>query len=319
MANFKELRIVFFGTPDFAVASLAAMVNAGGNVVGVVTVADKQAGRGQLLSTSPVKDFAVAHHIPVLQPDKLKSPEFIAALTALEADIQVVVAFRMLPEIVWNMPPLGTINVHGSLLPLYRGAAPINWAIINGETITGVTTFKLKHEIDTGDILLQQMVAITPDDTAGTLHDKLMIAGADLLITTLKGIADETLREQPQVNLSGESLKRAPKIFTADRMVNWNQSSEKIQNFVRGLAPYPAAYTLLQGKTLKLFKSNITNEETGATPGSVQQTTDPLTSNKQVLRFAAIDGWVYVEELQLEGKKKMDADAFLKGFRLKGE
>ena len=221
MKSFQELRIIFFGTPDFAVASLDAIIKAGANVVAVVTAPDKPAGRGRQLQESAVKQYAVSAGLPILQPEKMKSPDFLAQLTALAADLQIVVAFRMMPEVVWNMPPLGTINVHASLLPQYRGAAPINHAIINGETVTGVTTCRLKHEIDTGDILLQQQVEILPTDNAGTLHDKLMHAGASLLVTTVQGIAANTLQEIPQAS-GGTELKHAPKIFkenTADEPV----------------------------------------------------------------------------------------------------
>ncbi len=221
MKSFQELRIIFFGTPDFAVASLDAIIKAVANVVAVVTAPDKPAGRGRQLQESAVKQYAVSAGLPILQPEKMKSPDFLAQLTALAADLQIVVAFRMMPEVVWNMPPLGTINVHASLLPQYRGAAPINHASINGETVTGATTFRLKHEIDTGDILLQQQVEILPTDNAGTLHDKLMHAGALLLVTTVQGIAANTLQEMPQA-FGGTELKHAPKIFKENTVINWH-------------------------------------------------------------------------------------------------
>lgn len=309
MKTFDQLRIVFFGTPDFAVASLDAMVKAGANIVAVVTAPDKPAGRGKHLQASPVKEYAVANGLPVLQPEKMKAPEFLSQLKELQADLQIVVAFRMMPEVVWNMPPMGTINVHGSLLPQYRGAAPINWAIINGEHESGVTTFKLKHEIDTGDILLQQAVPITDDDTAGTMHDKLMTAGATLLVKTVQGLAAGALLEVPQSSITGVAVKHAPKIFKEHLAVNWNQPVVAIRNFVRGMSPYPAAFTLLGGKSIKLYTVRAVQEETHAAPGAMD------TDHTSYLRFAGTDGWVYVDELQLEGKKRLHIVEFLRGFR----
>jgi len=309
MKTFEQLRIVFFGTPDFAVASLDALVKAGADIVAVVTMPDKPAGRGMQLQSSPVKRYAVAHELPVLQPEKMKSPAFLETLRGLNADLQVVVAFRMMPEVVWNMPPFGTINVHGSLLPQYRGAAPINWAIINGETHTGVTTFRLKHEIDTGDILLQQAVPILPADTAGTLHDKLMVAGADLLVTTIRGLADNVLSEVPQSAVSTGELKHAPKIFKEHLLVNWNQPVSRIHNFIRGLSPYPAAYCVLNGKLLKIFADHIVEQEMHVPPGVME------TDHSTYMRFAGADGWVYIDELQLEGKKRLLVGEFLRGYR----
>src|SRR5688572_6654419 len=237
--NFEDLRIVFMGTPEFAVASLDALVKAGGKVVGVVTAPDKPAGRGMKLQESAVKKYAVENHLKILQPERLKNPQFLEELKSLNADVQIVVAFRMLPELVWNMPAMGTINVHGSLLPQYRGAAPINWAIINGEKETGVTTFKLKHEIDTGDILLQEKISIGDDETAGELHDRMKEIGADLLVRTVKGLANGSLKETPQSSIvnrqssMGDSnlpftihhshLKHAPKIFTETCKIDWNK------------------------------------------------------------------------------------------------
>jgi methionyl-tRNA formyltransferase len=309
MKTFEQLRIVFFGTPDFAVASLDGLVKAGANIVAVVTAPDKPAGRGKHLQASAVKEYAVANGLPVLQPEKMKAPEFIEQLKDLQADLQVVVAFRMMPEVVWNMPPMGTINVHGSLLPQYRGAAPINRAIMNGETETGVTTFKLKHEIDTGDILLQQKVPILPEDNAGTMHDKLMAAGADLLVTTVKGLVAESLHELPQTTISDADIKHAPKIFKEHLLIDWNRPVVDINNFIRGLAPYPSAYTMLYGKSLKLFKIHISDEAPTPAAGTVD------TNNATYLRFAGIDGWVYADELQLEGKKRMTIVEFLRGYR----
>lgn len=309
MKSLEQLRIVFFGTPDFAVASMAALVDAGANVIAAVTAPDKPAGRGMQLQASAVKQYALSKNIPVLQPPKLKNPEFLAELKALKADLHIVVAFRMLPEAVWNMPPMGTVNVHASLLPQYRGAAPINWAIINGEKETGVTTFKLQHEIDTGNILLQQKVPITPDDNAGTLHDKLMKEGAALLIRTVKGLAENSITPVPQQDVDAGALKHASKIFKEHTHIDWNRPVQEIQNLVRGMSPYPAAYTELAGKNVKLYHTHTETTVTGKDPGSFD------TDQKSWLRFAAADGWVYVDELQQEGKKRMDTAAFLRGFR----
>ncbi|MBX2906698.1 MAG: methionyl-tRNA formyltransferase [Taibaiella sp.] len=308
MKSFRELRIVFFGTPDFAVASLNALKEAGANIVAVVTAPDKPAGRGRQLQESPVKQYAVSAGIPVMQPEKMKAPEFLVDLRALNADLQIVVAFRMMPEVVWNMPPMGTINVHGSLLPQYRGAAPINRAIMNGETVTGVTTFKLKHEIDTGDILLQRSLPIGPDDNMGTMYEKLMLAGAELLVETVHGLADGTLHERPQDNPKG-GLKHAPKIFREDMLINWSHDAVAVHNQVRGLSPYPAAATELAGKNIKVFRTHFGLTETSVTPGTWQ------TDHQTYLRFAANDGWVYIDDLQMEGKKRMEIKEFLRGFR----
>lgn len=302
------MRIVFLGTPEFAVASLAALVEAGMEVVAVVTSPDKPAGRGLQLRSSAVKQYAVSKNIPVLQPEKLKDPVFLEALASYKADIQVVVAFRMLPQEVWNMPPLGTINVHASLLPQYRGAAPINHAIMNGETITGVTTFRLQHEIDTGGILLQKETEILPTDNAGSLHDKLMYLGATLIVETIQGIAKGVLKERPQVVPEG-GIRYAPKIFTQHREIHWENSGTTILNQIRGLSPYPTAFTSLQGKMLKIFQARF--EQTHPHIAAGQYESD----GKNMLRYAVKDGWIYVEELQMEGKKKMPVTEFLKGFR----
>lgn len=309
MKSFESLRIVFFGTPDFAVASLDALVKAGANIVAVVTAPDKPAGRGRQIQESAVKKYAIDAGLPVLQPEKMKAPEFLEQLHALSADLQIVVAFRMMPEVVWNMPPMGTINVHGSLLPQYRGAAPINRAIMNGETVTGVTTFKLKHEIDTGDILLQKEVPILPDDNAGTVHDKLMVAGAALLVTTVKGLADHSLEEIPQKNIAAGELKHAPKIFREDMEIDWNQPGQTIINKIRGLSPYPAATTILDGKLLKIFTASFVADNAEAPIGSHN------TLGGTLLRFRASDGWIQIQDLQLEGKKRMLVADFLKGYR----
>ncbi len=312
MKDFQSLRIVFMGTPEFAVASLDALVKAGCNIVGVVTAPDKPGGRGMQLQQSAVKKYAVENNLHVLQPEKLKNPEFLSELKSLQADLQIVVAFRMLPELVWNMPPMGTVNVHGSLLPQYRGAAPINWAIINGETFTGVTTFKLKHDIDTGDILLQEKIEIGEYETAGELHDKMKENGAGLLLKTIMGIAKGNLIEVPQhqtSNIKQQTLLHAPKIFTETCHINWNKSAMEIFNLIRGLSPYPAAFTELENKKLKIFKAEkiITNHQAKA--GSFE------TDGKNFLRFACIDGFINITELQLEGKKKMNTADFLRGYR----
>jgi len=302
-------RIVFMGTPEFAVASLDALLQAGFNVVAVITAPDKPAGRGMKLTESAVKQYAVAHNLPVLQPEKLKAPEFIAALQALQADLQVVVAFRMLPEIVWNMPPMGTINVHGSLLPQYRGAAPINWAVINGEKTTGVTTFKLQHAIDTGNILLQASMPINDNETAGEVHDRMKNLGAELLVKTVTGLVDGSIHEQPQPTDEGQ-LKHAPKIFTETCQIDWNHSAESIHNQIRGLSPFPGAFTQLHGKMLKVFESSFSTEAHHQTPGSIDS------DGKTYIRYAAIDGWVNILTLQMEGKKRMAVADFLRGYRM---
>lgn len=309
MQVFEDLRIIFLGTPDFAVASLQALVDAGANVVAVVTAPDKPAGRGMQLQQSAVKQYALSQNLPVLQPEKLKNREFLAELASFKADLQVVVAFRMLPVAVWDMPPMGTINVHGSLLPQYRGAAPINWAIINGETETGVTTFKLKHEIDTGDILLQKKVVILPEDNIGSLYEKLMQAGAELLVETVKCLAADRLKEIQQADIPAGELKHAPKIFKEDTRIDWRKPASQIHNLIRGLSPYPAAFTILQDKTFKIYQSHIESATHNSDPGSYD------TDGKTYLRFATVDGWLYADEVQQEGKKRMDIASFLRGFR----
>ena len=296
------------GTPDFAVESLKALLHAGHTVVGVVTAPDKPAGRGQKLSESAVKQYAQEQGLPILQPLKLKDPEFIAQLSALKPDLQVVVAFRMLPETVWNLPPQGTVNVHGSLLPKYRGAAPINWAILNGEKETGVSTFKLKHEIDTGDILLQEKMPIGPNETAGELHDRMKVEGAQLLVKTLQELANGTLKASPQ-QLNSDT-KHAPKLFKTDCEIDWNNTSEQIHNQIRGLSPYPTAFTVLGDKTLKIFSAEIEPGKPEIPAGTFS------TDHKSYLKFAATDGYLSLKEVQLEGKKKMEIDEFLRGVRL---
>ncbi len=299
------MKIIFLGTPDFAVASLKALVEHHFNVVAVVTAPDKPAGRGMNIQQSAVKKYAIEQHIPVLQPEKLKDAAFISLLKSYRADIQVVVAFRMLPEIVWNMPPLGTINVHASLLPQYRGAAPINWAIINGETQTGVTTFKLKHQIDTGNILLQHVVPIEEKDTAGTLHDKLMQSGAALIVQTLNYIREDHMTEKEQQ--AEESTKHAPKLYTDTCVIHWNQTTKQVYNHIRGLSPYPAAFTKINGKMLKLYSVEPILSLHHVEPSSIQ------TDHKSYIHIACLDGFINVLELQLEGKKRMKTDDFLRG------
>lgn len=304
------MRIIFMGTPDFAVASLEALIQSGEQVVAVVTVPDKPAGRGQKIQESAIKIYATQHHIPVLQPVKLRDEGFLAELKNYQADLQVVVAFRMLPEVVWNMPKYGTINVHASLLPQYRGAAPINHAIMNGEKESGVTTFLLQHEIDTGNILLAEKVAIRETDTAGDLHDNLMHAGARTLLQTIKELKAGTLQPKSQEDMvPTTALKHAPKIFKDDCKINWDQSTDVVYNFIRGLSPYPTAFTTLNDKVLKIYKTEKEKMATVTVPGTVE------TDQKNYLKFATRDGYISVSELQLEGKKKMNVVDFLKGYR----
>ncbi len=302
------MKIVFMGTPDFAVASLKALHQAGCDIVGVVTVADKPAGRGQKLNESAVKKYAVENGLKVLQPIKLKDPTFIEELKSLNADLFTVVAFRMLPEVVWQMPKKGTINLHGSLLPQYRGAAPINHVIINGEKETGVTTFFLKQEIDTGDIIFSDAVEITDDETAGDLHDKLMSIGANLLLKTVNAIAADDYNEVPQPE--SEELKSAPKIFKDFCKIDWNQANATVYSHIRGLSPYPTAFTILNEKTLKVFMAEPEVKEPGISAGAF------LTDGKTYLKFATKDGFIKLMDVQFEGKKRMLIDEFLRGMRL---
>jgi len=303
----KDLRIVFMGTPEFAVASLHKLVNAGCNIVGVITAPDKPAGRGMQLTESAVKKYAIENNLKILQPEKLKAPEFLEELKLLKADLQVVVAFRMLPEVVWNMAPQGTINLHGSLLPQYRGAAPINWAVINGEQETGVTTFKLQHQIDTGDILLLQKINIGDSETAGELHDRMKEIGADLILKTINGLGEGTLKETPQDQLS--TLLHAPKIFTETCKIDWTKKAEDIYNLIRGLSPYPAAFTFLKDKKLKIYKVEKEITDTNKSRGEIS------TDYKTYLKFCCSNGFISVKELQLEGKKKMNIEDFLRGYK----
>jgi methionyl-tRNA formyltransferase len=299
------MRIVFFGTPDFAVPSLKILVDNGYDIAAVVTVADKPAGRGLQIHQSPIKKYAVENGLKVLQPEKLKDENFIAELKSLNADLQIVIAFRMLPEIVWTMPTIGTFNLHASLLPKYRGAAPINWAIINGEKETGLTTFFLKHEIDTGQVIMQQKIEITETYTAGDLHDEMMMKGANLVLETVRKIESKNYELKEQ---AGEII-HAPKIFKPDCKIDFNQSVEKIYNHIRGLSPYPAAFTDLNGKVLKIFSAKKINEQHTIEIGKM------LTDHKTYLRFACTNGFIDVEVLQLEGKQKMNVEDFLRGWR----
>jgi methionyl-tRNA formyltransferase len=303
----SDLRIIFMGTPEFAVASLAQLVEGGCQVVAVVTAPDRPSGRGLQLTPSPVKQYALTQNIPVLQPEKLKSPDFLAELQRYQADVQVVVAFRMLPEVVWNMPPKGTFNLHASLLPQYRGAAPINWAIINGETETGVTTFFIEHEIDTGKIIFQETETIAPDDNVGTLYERLMHKGAKLVLQTVQAIEAGNYPQIPQQQ--AKVLKSAPKIFKETCEINWQQPAESVRDLVRGLSPYPAAWTLLNGKICKVFKVSVVapNLPDDSPTGTI------LTDNKKYLRIKTTDAWIAIEELQLEGKKRMGIEEFLRG------
>ncbi len=300
-------RIVFMGTPAFAVASLKALLDAQMNVVGVVTAPDKPAGRGMQLQQSAVKQFAVEHGLAIAQPEKLKSPEFLAQIQAWQPDIQIVVAFRMLPESIWSYPPMGTLNVHGSLLPQYRGAAPINWAIINGEKETGVTTFRLQHAIDTGDILLQERITIAPNMTAGELHDIMMEVGAQTLVKTLKGLIENTLQAIPQKE--DTAIQHAPKIFTKDCSIDWQQPVAQIHNLIRGLAPFPGALTKVDGKIVKLFSTTILKETPKEPIGSF------VTDGKNYVRFACSDGYIQLNDIQWEGKKRMPVADFLRGYK----
>jgi methionyl-tRNA formyltransferase len=315
-----DLRIIFMGTPDFAVPSLSILLQAGYNIAAVITAPDKAAGRGLQPSESAVKKYATAKNLKILQPLNLKDPLFVEDLRSLQADLQVVVAFRMLPEVVWNMPPLGTINLHASLLPQYRGAAPINWAIINGETETGVTTFKLKHEIDTGNILLQEKISVGEDETAGELHNRMKETGAALLLKTVKEISENPIIEIAQENIQSihntqhfgntHHLNNAPKIFTETCRIDWNKQVHQVYNLIRGLSPHPGAFTILKGKTLKIYKAK---KEMAAVINIVGEFE---TDNKSFLKFACSNGYISIIELQLEGKKKMTVEEFLRGRKL---
>jgi methionyl-tRNA formyltransferase len=313
MMNKKDLRIVFMGTPEFAEFTLRRLVEDGYNIIGVVTMPDKPMGRhGSVLQSSPVKKYAVEQGIPVLQPEKLKDPAFIDQLSALKADLQIVVAFRMLPEIVWNMPRLGTFNLHGSLLPQYRGAAPINWAIINGDKETGVTTFFLKHEIDTGDIIYKESIPILPTDNAGTVHDKLMELGADLTVRTLDDIIADRVKPIPQDTIPVSELRPAPKIFKETCRIDWNQPTARINDFIRGLSPYPAAWTVLRSadgteQDFKIYAAQPVTDAPIQKPGTIE-----CDCRKNLLVHTS-DGALRLQEVQIAGKKRMDICSFLCG------
>lgn len=315
----KSLRIVYMGTPDFAVAPLKKLVEGGYNVVGCITMPDKEAGRGHHIQFSPVKEYAISQNIPLLQPAKLKDEQFLADLKAWNADIQIVVAFRMLPEVVWNMPRLGTFNLHGSLLPQYRGAAPINWAVINGEKETGVTTFFLTHEIDTGKIILQKKISIGENDCVGDIHDQLMEIGADLVAETMDLVLAGKVesKEQKCFYKDESELKSAPKIFKETCKINWNQNTETIHNFVRGLSPYPAAWCNLtdpKGETItvKIFETEkiLTNHN---------QCIGSFKYDKKFIDIAVNDGYVRIKSLQIPGKKRLTTEEFLRGYKLTEE
>lgn len=306
------MRIIYLGTPDFAVPSLQILLENGYDVVAVVTAPDKPGGRQGLLE-SAVKKFAVAHGLRVLQPEKLKNPDFLETLRSLRADLQVVVAFRMLPEAVWNMPPLGTLNLHASLLPKYRGAAPINWAVINGERETGLTTFRLRHEIDTGDILEQLRMPIGPDDTAGELHDRMMSAGADLVLRTVRALENGTAAPMPQPD--GEAT-HAPKIFTETCRIRFDRPAAEVHNFVRGLSPHPGAWTELDGKTFKILRTELPSPSTLTAAPQPNEPGHFFSDGKNWLRVTCADGFVQVLDLQMEGKRRMTVRDFLNGYRI---
>lgn len=301
-----DLRIVYMGTPEFAVPSLDILVQNKFRVVAVVTAPDKPQGRGNKVVPSPVKEYANKHGIPVLQPTNLKSAEFLEKLKSFNANLQVVVAFRMLPEVVWSMPELGTINLHASLLPQYRGAAPINWAIINGEKETGVTTFFIRHEIDTGSILFQEKVPIHENDTAGTLHDRLRDAGAALVLKTVKAIAMGEYSPQPQS--SDTDLKKAPKIFKETCAIDWHKTNSEVINFVRALNPYPSAWTTFNNRSFKIHRVEHSDHS-----GNAHKPGEWATDNKTFLRVRTADGWLRIVELQMEGKKRMTIAEFFRG------
>jgi len=301
------MRIVYLGTPEFAVPPIKKLLENGYKVVAVVTAPDKPGGR---LGTqvSAVKKFALDHHIPVLQPERLKNPEFLEQLRSFQADLQIVVAFRMLPEVVWNMPPLGTMNLHGSLLPKYRGAAPINWAIINGEKETGLTTFLLKHEIDTGDLLFQERIPIDENETAGELHDRMMQVGAELVLKSVQALENNTAAPFPQEETE---VTHAPKIFTETCQIDFARPIAEVHNFVRGLSPHPGAWTELDGKKFKILRALKDATALGQVPGTF------ISDGKNYLKISALDGYIDILELQMEGKRRMGTREFLNGYHLK--
>lgn len=311
----EELRIIYMGTPDFAVESLRALVEGGYNVVAVVTMPDKPMGRhGSVLQPSPVKQYAVEHGLKVMQPVKLKDPEFVEELRSLKADLQIVVAFRMLPEVVWAMPPMGTFNAHASLLPKYRGAAPINWAVINGDTETGITTFMLKHEIDTGDIIDQVRIPIADTDNVEVIHDKLMLLSGELVTKTVDSIIDGTFKTTPQDELltSEDALTPAPKIFRETCRIDWILPAKRVYDFIRGLSPYPAAWTTLDGKSVKIYEATKLTASNLA-PGAIES------DGKTYIHVGCGEGALNILTLQLEGKKRMPVADLLRGFKFGDE
>ena len=313
----ENLRIVYMGTPDFAVESLRCLVEGGYNVVGVVTGPDKAVGRhGSVLQPTPVKQYAVEHGLHVMQPERLKEEAFLEELRSLQADLQIVVAFRMLPEVVWNMPPMGTFNLHASLLPQYRGAAPINWAVINGDTETGVTTFFLKHEIDTGAVIRQVRVPISETDCVGDVHDRLMMLGGRVVCETVDAIIDGTAEATPQEQMITEELRSAPKIFKDTCRIEWGRTAKQVYDFIRGLSPYPAAWSTLVmpdgvEHIVKIYGAVLaTTAETSQPLGSIK------TDGKTYMHVYTSNGALSIQTLQLAGKKRMNIEDFLRGFRL---
>jgi methionyl-tRNA formyltransferase len=311
----KDLRIIYMGTPDFAVESLKALHEGGYNIVGVITMPDKPAGRGHKIQFSPVKQYALDNDLRLLQPEKLKDEAFLAELKSLQADLQIVVAFRMLPEAVWDMPRLGTFNLHASLLPQYRGAAPINWAVINGDVETGATTFFLTHEIDTGNIILQEKLPIAKTDTAGDVHDRLMVLGSRLVLKTVDLILTGNVQVKPQTQ--SNSLKAAPKIFKETCRVDWTKTATELYNFVRGLSPHPTAWTeitLPNGETLglKIYETEKAFGQHSLPAGTL------VTDNKTFIKIATSDGYLHLLSVQLAGKKRMKADELLRGYKVEG-
>ena len=314
----EDLKIIFFGTPDFAVESLSRLVDGGYNVAAVVTMPDKPAGRGRQLQQSNVKRYAVEHGLPVLQPVSLKDEAFIEALHSFGAQLFIVIAFRMLPEAVWQMPPLGTFNLHASLLPKYRGAAPINWAVMNGDTTTGVTTFFLKHEIDTGDVIQQKAIEIGRTDNVEVIHDKLMLLGADMVLETVDAIIAGTVKPIPQYQMltAGEEPTPAPKIFTETCRIDWSRPAEQLYNHIRGLSPYPAAWSEIidadgNAMHVKIFATSEPMAKGGAVPGTI-------TADGKHLLVDCGDGDLEILSLQLSGKRRMPAPDFMRGFNLAG-
>ena len=316
----EELKIIFFGTPEFAVESLKRLVDGGYNVAAVVTMPDKPAGRGRQLQQSDVKRFAVERNLPVLQPVSLKDEAFIEELRSYQAQLFIVIAFRMLPEAVWQMPPLGTFNLHASLLPRYRGAAPINWAVMHGDTETGVTTFFLKHEIDTGDVIQQRACPIGRHDNVEVIHDRLMMMGADMVLETVDAIIAGTVQPIPQDQLltTGQQATPAPKIFKETCRIDWSRPAEALYNHIRGLSPYPAAWTTLEneeGKEATVVKVYATGEPEPFADGE-PPSPGAIKADRKTLRVACGDGWLEIISLQQSGKKRMDTDAFLRGYVL---